>query len=79
MVPRLLWMSETQWWRLVFLFLTMWSKSQRLEASGFPCIVVKEAIEILADNANENDKAEKNVAFKYNAYLDHVFQNLTVQ
>ena len=45
----------------------MWSESQRLEASGFPCIVVKEAIEILTDNANENDKAEKNVAFKYNA------------
>ena len=30
-------------------------------------IVVKETIDLLADDANENDKAQKNVAFKNNA------------
>ena len=30
-------------------------------------IVVKGTIDLLADDANENDKAEKNVAFKNNA------------
>ena len=30
-------------------------------------VVVKETIDLLADDANENDKAQKNVAFKNNA------------
>ena len=31
------------------------------------CIAVKETIDLLATAANENDKAQKNVAFKNNA------------
>ena len=42
------------------------------------CIVAKGAIDILAAAANENDKAQENVAFKNNVHLNHAFQKLTV-
>ena len=41
-------------------------------------IVIKRTIDLLSAAANENDKAEKNVAFKNNVHLDHAFQKLTV-
>ena len=42
------------------------------------CIVVKETIDLLVDAAIENDKAQKNVAFKKILHLDHAFQKLTL-
>ena len=41
-------------------------------------IVVKGGINLLTTAANENDKDEKNVAFKIMLHLDHAFQKLTV-
>ena len=41
-------------------------------------IVVKETIDLLVDAAIENDKAQKNVAFKKILHLDHAFQKLTL-
>ena len=42
------------------------------------CIVVKETIDLLIAAATENDKAQKNVAFKKILHLDHAFQKLTL-
>ena len=39
-------------------------------------IAMKGTIDLLAAAANENDKAQRDVAFKNN--LDHEFQNLTI-
>ena len=41
-------------------------------------IVVKGQIDLSPAATNENDKAEKNVAFKTMRHLDHAFQKLTV-
>ena len=41
-------------------------------------IVVKRTIDLLAAAANENDKAQKNFAFKNNAPFRYEFQKLTV-
>ena len=41
-------------------------------------ILVKGTIDLLATTANENDKAQKKVAFKYNSPLRPYFKKLTV-
>ena len=42
------------------------------------CIVVKKTVDLLVAAAIENDKAQKNVAFKEILHLNHVFQKLTL-